>query len=514
MKLFQQLLVAPAALGMLSPIAATAAELNIDGVSDYSDSIGQVQSISQFSDVYPTDWAYQALTALAERHGCVAASPNGSMTRYEAAALLNKCLGEVAQVNDEERRLLNEFGPELAVIKGRIDGLEARVGEFEAGQFSATTKLSGKTQFVSGFVDYDSVVYDTSKEGLTFSYSTQWDLNTSFNGRDRLYTRVKTGNFNDGGPFDDTAHGTYLAAAKDSGNTIKVDKLWYEFPVGDNWKFWVGPEIESYYMLASAPSIYKPILKGFALGGNGAAYGSSTSQGVGAAWIQSVSDRSQPRFAISTNYTAKSGELANTGTGGGMFTDNVNQWMTKVEYGSPRWQVSLAVNQRSCEVSASNSKTCWDGGSYYSTTKGKNRTGESTGYGLRAYWKPETTGAIPSVQVGYDWATVDDDAATGSTEATAAWMVGLTWKDAFIDGNQAGVAFGQRQYATEIVGGAADGGEDNFIWEVYYDFKVSDNITVTPAIFGGNDTKDGNCSGPSGSCDDFFGGLVQTTFKF
>ena len=111
MKLFQQLLVAPAALGLLAPMAANAAELNINGVSNYSASSEEVKSISQFSDVYPTDWAYQALTNLAERHGCVAGSPNGSMTRYEAAALLNSCLGNIVQVNEEERRLINEFGP-------------------------------------------------------------------------------------------------------------------------------------------------------------------------------------------------------------------------------------------------------------------------------------------------------------------------------------------------------------------------------------------------------------------
>ena len=155
MKLFQQLLVAPAALGLLAPMAANAAELNINGVSNYSASSEEVKSISQFSDVYPTDWAYQALTNLAERHGCVAGSPNGSMTRYEAAALLNSCLGNVAQVNEEERRLINEFGPELAVIKGRIDGIEAGAGAFEAGMFSTTTKLNGKTEFVMGGVDRD-----------------------------------------------------------------------------------------------------------------------------------------------------------------------------------------------------------------------------------------------------------------------------------------------------------------------------------------------------------------------
>ena len=59
-KTFQQLLVAPAALGLLAT-GVNAAELNINGVSDYAASADQVTSVTQFSDVYPTDWAYQAL---------------------------------------------------------------------------------------------------------------------------------------------------------------------------------------------------------------------------------------------------------------------------------------------------------------------------------------------------------------------------------------------------------------------------------------------------------------------
>jgi hypothetical protein len=110
MKLFQQLLVAPAALGLLAS-GANAAELNINGVSDYAASADQVTSVTQFSDVYPTDWAYQALSNLVEQYGCVAGYPNGTfrgnraMTRYEAAALLNACLDRVTEVTDELRRL-------------------------------------------------------------------------------------------------------------------------------------------------------------------------------------------------------------------------------------------------------------------------------------------------------------------------------------------------------------------------------------------------------------------------
>ena len=33
---------------------------------------GQVTSVSQLSDVQPTDWAFQALQSLVERYGCIA----------------------------------------------------------------------------------------------------------------------------------------------------------------------------------------------------------------------------------------------------------------------------------------------------------------------------------------------------------------------------------------------------------------------------------------------------------
>merc|ERR1712078_24163 len=161
MKLFQQLLVAPAALGLMAS-GANAAELNINGVSEYA-AADQVTSVTQFSDVYPTDWAYQALSNLVETYGCVAGYPNGTfrgnraMTRYEAAALLNACLDRVTGMTDELKRLIREFETELAIIKVRVDGLEARVGELEATQFSTTTKLKGYSAWVLGGMEgFDS----------------------------------------------------------------------------------------------------------------------------------------------------------------------------------------------------------------------------------------------------------------------------------------------------------------------------------------------------------------------
>ena len=141
-------MLAPVALGMVAPVTANAAELNLDAVNQYSTE--QVTSVTQFSDVRPTDWAYQALSNLVERYGCVAGYPNGTfvggkaLTRFEAAALLNSCLDRVSETTDEFRRLLNEFQSELAVLRGRVDGLEQKVGVLEAQQFSTTTKLRGE----------------------------------------------------------------------------------------------------------------------------------------------------------------------------------------------------------------------------------------------------------------------------------------------------------------------------------------------------------------------------------
>jgi uncharacterized membrane protein len=149
-------------------VAASAAELNLAGVNHYA-ADEQVTSLSQFADVKPTDWAYQALNNLIERYGCVAGYPGGTyrgqraMTRFEAAALLNACLDRVSEVTDELKKLMAEFEKELAILKGRVDGLEAKVGVLEAQQFSTTTKLKGIATMVLGGVTYSGNGVNTAR---------------------------------------------------------------------------------------------------------------------------------------------------------------------------------------------------------------------------------------------------------------------------------------------------------------------------------------------------------------
>ena len=220
----------------------------------------QVTSITQFSDVYPTDWAYQALASLIERYGCVAGYPNGTfrgnraMTRYEAAALLNACLDRITEVTDELRRLIKEFEKELAIIRGRVDGLEARVGELEATQFSTTTKLSGFTNFVAGATKAKGDNFRFEKGGVgardsynrswgafTFNYDLRLSLKTSFTGKDLLFTRLRAGNMGRDSTWtgNPVLMNTLNTAAP--GGKQGVDRLYYRFPLGSSFTIQAGP---------------------------------------------------------------------------------------------------------------------------------------------------------------------------------------------------------------------------------------------------------------------------------
>ena len=112
-------------------------------------------------------------------------------------------------------------------------------------------------------------------------------------------------------------------------------------------------------------------------------------------------------------------------------------------------------------------------------------------YSLAAAWKPADSGLLPSISTG--WST--SEAETGSNDLSS-WYVGLEWSDVFIEGNSLGYAIGSAPNT-----GSSD---DNTIWEAFYSMPVTDNITITPAIFGVD----------ADATADKFGGLVKTTFKF
>ena len=386
MKLFQQLLLAPAALGLLAPIAAQAADVSslsgVSAASAYSaqqdtdafrawQSQNQVTSVSQFSDVQPTDWAYQALSNLVERYGCVAGYPDGTfkgkqaLSRFEAAALLNACLDRVTEVTDELRRLQKEFGKELAVLKGRVSGLEAKVGKLEATQFSTTTKLQGDTYWSLGGLSFGSGnnaapngtngtnTNAQAAGGLAFNYDLRLNLSTSFTGKDLLYTRLRAGNYTNS-PFNGT---TYKLATLDRAfaptggdNVFNLDRLYYRFPSGKELTFIVGPRMRNTEALAITPFYYGDldVLDYFRVFGAPGAYNKATGGGAAVIWKQNVK-KGKPYFAASFSYVAPNANSATTTGNGGIFENSSNgNLLTQVGYQANQWKTTFAWRYGQC----------------------------------------------------------------------------------------------------------------------------------------------------------------------
>ena len=365
----------------------------------------------------------------------------------------------------------------LAKINSRVDGIEARQNNFEAGGFSETTAMDGKAVFTVGALDAPEGVA-TLTDATLFQYMYVMNLNTSFTGDDNLYVRIKTGNGTKDKSFSEKPYGTYLSSANQKSDALTVDKMWYTMPLGERFTFTAGPKIENYYMHGTTPSIYKPVLKQFTLGGNAAAYGASTSPGAGLTWT------GDNGLAFSTNFTTQGGNSS------GMLVDGAKtSWATQIGYTQPRYSISAILNQK---------YNGWTDG-YFSTATGDDRGGDgsSSNIGLRGWWRPAETGtAVPSISVGYDTSSID----AATNDNTNMYFVGLQWQDMFSADDRIGVALGQPQKnESESV--------SPFAWEAYYSFQVNDSINVTPAVFGGSN-RNGTDAG------DITGLVVETTFKF
>ena len=532
MKLFQQLLVAPAALGLLAS-GANAANLNINGVSDYAASEEQVTSITQFSDVYPTDWAYQALANLIERYGCVAGYPNGTfrgnraMTRYEAAALLNACLDRITEVTDELRRLIKEFETELAVIRGRVDGLEARVGELEATQFSTTTKLKGKATMVMGATrakgDNPGGMrddYNAEYGAFTFTYDWRLGLKTSFTGKDLLFARLRAGNMDDTPWEGQGVNLTKIDTGMDGNGNVVLDRLYYRFPLGSNFTVIAGPMLRNTEMMGYKPSVYgkggQKLLDFFAILGTPGVWSKETGQGFGAIYSNKKNvEKGSAYWTVAANYVADDGEGNNANAQkGGFMTDNSRGNVTaQVAYGSKKWGIGAGYRYNQCKSAFRRGTQYAKANSWHipCTNSDGDRSGaDANSWSLNAFWRPDESGFIPSISAGVGQSYLSGDFNYNNPTTTSSWMVGLQWSDVFLMGNDLGIAVGQPTFVTATDDGTPDDG--NYAMEAWYQFQVTDNIAITPGVFWLSRPY-GELT-PNDKSVGIFGGLVQTVFKF
>ena len=363
MKLFKSLLVAPATLGLLAPLAATANEVTI---SDFS------------------------------------------------------------------------AAEEIAVTNSRIDGLEARLNNFEAGSFSETTTASFSVDMAIGAIDGQSVTTSVTdgKEAITATYGFQIDLNTSFTGEDSLDISLDAGN----------GSATTLGELDLNGGSeaLTVDGVSYTFPVGDKTTVFVGDNTDGSALYSTA-CVYGGITNTLDDCGNvNSALGSGSGTAAGAS------------FDIGNGFTAAIGYTGDGSSNRGVLSkESADAFGGQLTYTGDSY--GLSATYANIETAATGTTTAVAGE-------------DVTYWALNGYWTPSESGSLPSISVGYE--TGDSEAA--STKDTSTFFVGIQWDE--VGPGTFGAAMG-------TTGHISDGATEYYMYEAFYSYPVNDGMTITPVVY-------------------------------
>ncbi len=383
MKLFKSLLVAPATLGLLAPMSATANEVTI-------------------SDFTPAE--------------------------------------------------------ELAITNSRVDGLEARLNNIEAGSFSETTTASFSADMMLGAVTggkrNDSTEPDELGDAVMAAYSFQIDLNTSFTGEDSLDISLDAGN----------TTATELGIVEFDGNAtadkLTVDGVSYTFPLGDSMTVIVGDNTDGSALFTTACTYGGPtntlddcgnVNAGITNGG--AMVGASYDFGTG--------------FTAAVGYAAGESDMAT----GLMSKETLDAYGVNAAYTGDNFGVSVTYGL--VETSSID---------------------EDTFTAFNGYYAPE--GFPASISVGYEIG--EDGSVTDKTaDELTSFFVGLQFDE--LGPGSAGIALGTKTPTVEKT-------DEQYMYEAYYSYPINDGMTITPVVF----IKETTTAG----VDDETGVMVKTSFSF
>jgi hypothetical protein len=479
-------------------------------------SMNQVTSVSQLSDVRPTDWAFQALQSLVERYGCIAGYPDGTyrgnraLTRYEFAAGLNACLDQVTKligslpanfVTQEDlavlQRLQEEFAAELASLRGRVDALEARTSELEANQFSTTTTLNGETIFAVSDTFGKGAVGD-DKTTANLGYRVRLNFDTSFTGTDRLRTRLQARN----NARYDRPTGTPMTRTNfdgDGGSEITLDKLSYQFLIGSRTNVEIGakgltsddvaPLINPYFDSAAQGAVSR--FGAF----NPAIYNTPGETGI--AINHQLSDQLNLTLTYLTNTAADSTE------GNGLFNGSYGA-IAQLTY-SPSSELDLALSYVRSYSRRDDVDLSLGTGSNNANQPFNQSATRGNHFGLQASWRLSPRFAVSG------WAGYIDAQQLSDGDAKAdIWNGGVTvaFPDLFGEGNVGGIIVGLPPKVTRNDIKENKDNATSIHVEALYRIQISDFISVTPGVYMITNTDHNKDNGTT------WVGVLRTSFNF
>ena len=349
MKLFQKLIAAPTALGLLAPVSATANEVTI-------------------SDFTPAE--------------------------------------------------------QLAITNSRVDGLEARLNNIEAGSFSETTTASFKVNMAIGAVDGKGISTGVTDgdEDVHFQYTFDTKIKTSFTGEDELSVAIDSGNGASGNPVDEYG-------LNNTADFLKVDGVAYKFPIGDSITAMFADNKDAATMFTVACAYGGP---------------SDTLDDCGNvnAAVDNGGAMAGAEYDFGNGFTAAIGYAGNeTGL---MTKENVDGYGANVAYSADQYGLSVTYGVLESGVNE-NVYTALNG--YYSFDNGLN------------------------VSAGYEFGNIGGAAATADESIN--YFVGLNGD---LGPGELGAALGTS-------GGQLENQTEELMYEAYYSYPVNDGMTITPLVF-------------------------------
>ena len=321
---------------------------------------------------------------------------------------------------------INDFNPaeELAVTNSRVDGLEARLNNIEAGSFSETTTASFSTDFAIGSVDGlgATTALPDGNQTLQAVYGFQIDLNTSFTGEDSLDIAIDAGNGAGTGPLAEYD----LNGGSDA---LTVDGVSYTFPLGGLTAI-VGDNTDGSAQYTTACVYGGPSNTlddcgnvNAAFKNGGAMAGASYDFGNG--------------FSAALSYAGPE-----TGI---MTKESLDAYGANVAYSADNYGVSVTYAMLETAATTENTFTALNG--YYSFDNGLN------------------------VSAGYEFGDIGGNAA--NADESVNYFVGVNGE---VGPGELGVALGTS-------GGQLENQTEELMYEAYYSYPVNDGMTITPLLY-------------------------------
>jgi hypothetical protein len=486
--------------------------------------MSQLTSITQLSDVKPTDWAYQALQSLVERYGCIVGYPDHTyrgqraLTRFEFAAGLNACLDRISELiasstanlaTKEDlatlQRLQEEFAAELAALRGRVDTLEARTAALEANQFSTTTKLSGETLFfVSTIFNQD----DEFKNETVFQNRSRLIFDTSFTGTDQLRARLQAGTLE---PFNQVGNELGFGAFGNTGDQFVLDLLSYQFAVGDFARinlFANAAGLDDSTFGNTINPLDNPARSAITRFGQRNAIYRTANTSAGAAANFFLTDN------ISVQLAYLAGEASNPSAGAGLFNGNYGA-LGQLTFRNLFNRLDLAFTYINAYTgTAPGAEGTITAGVPFGVGSRASKVDVdlpviANSYGLEANFR-----ILPGLQLG-GWVGFSAIRAIGLGDADVWNYAGtLALPDLFKKGSLGGLIFGMQPRLTgsdASIGARLGERKDpdvGFHVEAFYRYALSDNIDITPGFIWITAPNHNEDNPPE------FMGVLRTTFRF